>query len=70
MSVECVELSAPVAFLLLFIFQDVKVVFYGAGSSAAGVAGMIASLIKDFGVSEEEAIKAIYMVDRDRKSVV
>lgn len=39
--------------------QDVRVVFYGAGSSAAGVAGMIASLIKDYGVSEEDAFKVL-----------
>jgi len=43
--------------------KNVRVVFYGAGSSAAGVAAMIASLIKTYGVSEEEAYKAIYMVD-------
>uniref|UniRef100_A0A7S1SX40 Malic enzyme n=1 Tax=Tetraselmis chuii TaxID=63592 RepID=A0A7S1SX40_9CHLO len=43
--------------------RDVRVVFYGAGSSAAGVAAMIASLIKTYGVSEQEAYQAIYMVD-------
>jgi len=44
--------------------KDVRVVFYGAGSSAAGVAGMIASLINSqCGVPIEEARKAIFMVD-------
>ena len=38
--------------------KDVKVVFYGAGSSAVGVAKMIAALLqKDGGLSEEEAYK-------------
>jgi len=43
--------------------RDARVVFYGAGSSAAGVAGMIATLIKEYGATEEEARRAIYMVD-------
>ena len=38
--------------------KDVKVVFYGAGSSAVGVASLIAALLqKDGGLSEEEAYK-------------
>lgn len=36
--------------------KDAKVLFYGAGSSAVGVANMIASLIeKDGGLSAKEA---------------
>jgi malic enzyme len=39
-------------------------VFYGAGSSAVGVAQMIVSMIQtEGGKSEEDAKKAIYMVD-------
>mmetsp|Transcript_1649 Transcript_1649/g.2364 ORF Transcript_1649/g.2364 Transcript_1649/m.2364 type:complete len:553 (-) Transcript_1649:1118-2776(-) len=40
-----------------------KVVFYGAGSSACGVAGMIVELLQSEGLSRKEALKAIYMVD-------
>jgi len=44
--------------------KDVRVVFYGAGSSAAGVSSMIVSLLHTAaGLSLEEARKAIYMVD-------
>ena len=36
--------------------KDCKVLFYGAGSSAVGVANMIASLLhKEGGLSEQEA---------------
>lgn len=38
--------------------KDTKVLFYGAGSSAVGVANMIASLLqKEGGLSEEDAKK-------------
>eukprot|EP00891_Asterochloris_glomerata_P000944 jgi/Astpho2/944/Aster-00780 len=44
--------------------KDARVVFYGAGSSAVGVAQMIATLLEtEGGLSEEEARKRIYMVD-------
>lgn len=44
--------------------KDARVVFYGAGSSACGVAGMIAKLIQvEAKVSKEEAFKAVYLVD-------
>lgn len=44
--------------------KDVRVVFYGAGSSAVGVAHMLASLIQsEGGVDKDEAYKAIYLVD-------
>ncbi|KAK9841954.1 hypothetical protein WJX81_000859 [Elliptochloris bilobata] len=43
---------------------EAKVVFYGAGSSAVGVASMIARLIElDAKISAEDARKAIFMVD-------
>jgi len=45
-------------------FQDVRVVFYGAGSSAVGVAHMLASLIQKEGrLSKEDAYNAIYLLD-------
>ncbi|CAD7700714.1 unnamed protein product [Ostreobium quekettii] len=44
--------------------SDARVVFYGAGSSACGVAGMIAKLIEtEAKVSSQEAFKAVYLVD-------
>lgn len=44
--------------------KDAKVLFYGAGSSAVGVANMIATLIqKEGGLSEKEAKEHIYMID-------
>jgi len=44
--------------------KDARVVFFGAGSSAVGVAQSIASYIElKGGVSAEEAKKAIYMLD-------
>jgi len=44
--------------------RDVRIVFYGAGSSAVGVAHMLASLIQcESGLTKEEAYKAIYLVD-------
>mmetsp|Transcript_11999 Transcript_11999/g.28457 ORF Transcript_11999/g.28457 Transcript_11999/m.28457 type:complete len:586 (+) Transcript_11999:210-1967(+) len=44
--------------------KDTRVVFYGAGSSAAGVAAMIASLLKTkCNISLEEAQSHIWMVD-------
>ncbi|KAK9812749.1 hypothetical protein WJX72_002964 [[Myrmecia] bisecta] len=43
---------------------EARVVFYGAGSSAVGVASMIALLLQqEGGTSKEEAFKNIYMVD-------
>ena len=43
--------------------KDAKVLFYGAGSSAVGVANMIASLIeKEGGLSEKEA-KAVSTIN-------
>ena len=45
-------------------FKDVRIVFYGAGSSAVGVATMLASLIQtEGGLSKDDAFKAIYLVD-------
>lgn len=42
--------------------KDCKVLFYGAGSSAVGVANMIASLLhKEGGLSEQEA-KQVYLM--------
>jgi len=44
--------------------EDVRIVFFGAGSSALGVATSLASYLHlKGGVSEEAAKKAIYMVD-------
>ena len=44
--------------------KDAKVLFYGAGSSAVGVANMIATLIeKEGGLSEKEA-KAVSITNR------
>ncbi|GMH45204.1 hypothetical protein BSKO_13161 [Bryopsis sp. KO-2023] len=44
--------------------KDARVVFFGAGSSACGVAGMIATLLQVEGkLTKEEAYKAIYLVD-------
>ncbi|EFN55561.1 hypothetical protein CHLNCDRAFT_35453 [Chlorella variabilis] len=44
--------------------QDARVVFYGAGSSAVGVADSIATFMEHkAGISWEEARKRIYMVD-------
>eukprot|EP00884_Botryococcus_braunii_P013926 jgi/Botrbrau1/22534/Bobra.114_2s0058.1 len=44
--------------------EDARIVFFGAGSSAVGVALTIASLlVKECGVTKEEALKALYMVD-------
>lgn len=44
--------------------EDVRIVFFGAGSSAVGVATSIASFLHlKRGLTEEAAKKAIYMVD-------
>ncbi|CAL5222208.1 g4539 [Coccomyxa viridis] len=44
--------------------KDARIVFYGAGSSAVGVATMIAQLIsKETGMPFDEAKKHIYMMD-------
>eukprot|EP00850_Spirogloea_muscicola_P004278 SM000018S03643 [mRNA] locus=s18:481361:486207:+ [translate_table: standard] len=43
---------------------EAKVLFYGAGSAAVGVAQTIVSLLEDEGLTTEEAKDRIYMVDR------
>lgn len=42
---------------------DARVVFVGAGSSACGVAEMIAAYLEGFGTSREAARAQIYMID-------
>ena len=44
--------------------EDAKIIFYGAGSSAVGVAGAISAYLEcEAGVPKEQARKTIYMVD-------
>lgn len=46
--------------------SDVRIVFCGAGSSAVGVATMLAYLLQtDGGLSREDAFRAIYLVDTE-----
>ena len=44
--------------------EEMKIAFLGAGSSGCGIAGQIIRLMMERGLSEEEAQKRIYMVDR------
>lgn len=44
-------------------FESHRILFYGAGSAGIGVADVIVTLLKDFGISEDEAKKLFYFVD-------
>ncbi|GBG82530.1 hypothetical protein CBR_g34906 [Chara braunii] len=44
--------------------RDAVILFYGAGSAAVGVSETIVALLKEEGLSTEEAKSRIYMVDR------
>ena len=46
-------------------FEDLKVAFLGAGSSGCGIAEQIIRLMKNRGLSDEEARSRMFMVDRD-----
>jgi malate dehydrogenase (oxaloacetate-decarboxylating) len=46
-------------------FKDHKIIIYGAGTAGAGVADMICMALEEHGLSKEDAIGRLYLIDRD-----
>ena len=46
-------------------FEDLRIMFLGAGSAATGIGDLMVSAFKEAGLSKEDALKRLWIVDQD-----